>query len=336
MEAILGIAFIFGTWYAVNRGTEYAVKAFKNLYRKKIKAWAAKNPKAPTPAGVKVGAGLAAALTGSLAVGRGFVAGVKVGWPEGRSRGQAWALERAQRRADAAQPEAGTPATASRKAHPGTVVPPAALDDVPVPHAAAGTGTGTGTGTSANGWSQPVLAGKTARALKSVPAGSRSAPVPATPAADAPDVPAASGTTHTTSTTTTEEGHRMTSTVTGGETSTMDALIAELQNIATEATAELEDAQADRQRAIDAERRVELMVASLRAVDVDATTLGEVGAIGEAETLRRQAAEQRAQAAEARLIQAQTAVKGVQARHNLMREAHAVTPDPAKREFYVG
>jgi hypothetical protein len=127
----------------------------------------------------------------------------------------------------------------------------------------------------------------------------------------------------------------MISTVTGGEVSTMESLIAELHAIASEATAELEDAESDRKRAIEDLQRIENMHASLQAQDLDATTLSGVEGLRESSTLRQRAAEQRAQAADARLAQAQNLVKGVQDRHGLMAEAHANTAHPAHKAFYA-
>jgi hypothetical protein len=136
--------------------------------------------------------------------------------------------------------------------------------------------------------------------------------------------------------TSTEDTDMAITTTTGGEVLTMDQLLAELGTIIEEAAADLEDAQADAQRATEDAQRVETMVASLRSMDLDEQTLGEVGALGDSATARQAAADQRAAAAEARHAQATAARDGVQARHQLMAEAHAATPHAADKQFYVG
>jgi hypothetical protein len=124
------------------------------------------------------------------------------------------------------------------------------------------------------------------------------------------------------------------STVSGGEVLNMHQLIAELHGIIRESAADLEDAHAERQRAAEDASRVDAMVASLRALDLDHQTLSEIGALADSAGHRRAAAEQRAAAAEALLAQAQAALRGVQTRHGLMAEAHATTPHPAEKAFY--
>lgn len=124
------------------------------------------------------------------------------------------------------------------------------------------------------------------------------------------------------------------STVTGGEVLTMQQLVAELQGIIEEAAADLEDAEAEQQRAVEDAARVEAMVASLSELELDPQTLSEIGALADSSEQRRSASEQRAAAAEVRLAQAQAALQGVQSRHGLMAEAHAATPHPAQKAFY--
>ncbi len=98
----------------------------------------------------------------------------------------------------------------------------------------------------------------------------------------------------------------------------------------------MEDASADAQRAKEDAGRVELMVASLQALDLDQQTLAEVGALGDSSSARQAASDQRLAAAEARHAQALTAVQGVRSRHQLMAEAHASTPHAAVKQFYAG
>jgi len=126
------------------------------------------------------------------------------------------------------------------------------------------------------------------------------------------------------------------STLTGGEVTTMSGLVAELGTIIEEASADLEDAQGDAQRAREDMQRIDVMVGSLRSMDLDGQTLSEVGALAEPAAARQAAAEQRAAAAEARHSQAVTARDGVQRRHQVMAEAHAATPHAADKEFYTG
>jgi hypothetical protein len=137
---------------------------------------------------------------------------------------------------------------------------------------------------------------------------------------------------------TTTEGTEPMSTITsstGGEVMTMDQLLRELNDIARDAATDLEDAQADRKRASDDSARIENMVASLTALDLDQQTLAEVGSLADSAGQRQQASDLRASAADARLAQAEAALKGVQARHSLMQEAHANTPHPAEKAFYA-
>lgn len=152
---------------------------------------------------------------------------------------------------------------------------------------------------------------------------------PAAAGAD-PNVPAPGGAS------TTEGDDMAVSTLTGGEVTTMAGLVAELGTIIEEASADLEDAQGDAQRAKEDMQRIDVMVASLRSMDLDRQTLAEVGGLAEPAFARQAAAEQRAAAAEARHSQAITARDGVNSRHQVMAEAHAATPHAADKEFYTG
>jgi hypothetical protein len=136
---------------------------------------------------------------------------------------------------------------------------------------------------------------------------------------------------------TTTEGTEPMATITsstGGEVLTMDQLLRELNDIATDAASELEDAQADMKRAAENVTRFDNMVSSLEALDLDQATIADVGALSETAGQRAKAADLRASAADAQLAQAETALKGVQSRHSLMQEAHAATPHAADKSFY--
>lgn len=136
---------------------------------------------------------------------------------------------------------------------------------------------------------------------------------------------------------TTTEGTEPMATITsstGGEVLTMDQLLRELNDIATDAASELEDAQADMKRAAENVTRFDNMVSSLEALDLDQATIADVGALSETAGQRAKAADLRAAAADAQLAQAETALKGVQSRHSLMQEAHAATPHAADKSFY--
>ena len=123
---------------------------------------------------------------------------------------------------------------------------------------------------------------------------------------------------------------------TGGEVHTLEQLVSELEGIAKEAAADLDDAHAHRARAHEDGARFETMAASLHEHDLDQQTLGEISALMEPAAQRKSAADDRASAAEQMLARAQTALRGVQDRHSLMAEAHAATPHAAKKEFYTG
>jgi hypothetical protein len=362
MEAVFGVLIVYAAAWAIIRGTQSAGHAVKGAYRKRVTAWTSKHPAAsPMPAAVKVAAATATVLGGAIHAVRGFYAGAKTGWPEGWRRGEAWVQRRATRRAGARGqampdeptvelphvdpgPDRGRAVPIGTHPSPAGVVPavnrrvpiPSRTDEpATVPHA----GTATVPAQSVPLWptdpgpgNAPVddTASAASRRLQLVPDDGQV--LDGNPAQ--PDVPATGGMTPIT---TTEGNAPMAiTTMTGGEVLNMQQLIAELEGIGKEAAADLEDAQADRQRAVEDANRIDNMVASLQAMDLDRQTLAEVGALADTAGQRREAAEQRAAAAEARHAQAQTALNGVQDRHGLMAEAHANTPHAAERAFYAG
>ena len=90
MDVVFALALIWGLAYAIVRGTEAAGRAVKQAYRRRVSNWLSGNRPGPAPAGVKLGAGLATAVTGAALAARGFAAGVRAGWPEGRQKAHAW------------------------------------------------------------------------------------------------------------------------------------------------------------------------------------------------------------------------------------------------------
>src|SRR6266511_2494512 len=272
MEAVFGVLIVYAAAWAIIRGTQSAGHAVKGAYRKRVTAWTSKHPAAsPMPAAVKVAAATATVLGGAIHAVRGFYAGAKTGWPEGWRRGEAWVQRRAARRAAArgqAMPDEPTvelphvdrgpdrDRAVPIGTHPSPAgVVPAVNGRVPIP--------------------APVdeTASAASRRLHPVPDDGQV--LDEDPAQ--PDVPAAGGTTPIT---TTEGNAPMAiTTMTGGEVLNMQQLIAELEGIGKEATADLEDAQADRQRAVEDANRIDNMVASLQAMDLDRQTLAEVGAL---------------------------------------------------------
>jgi hypothetical protein len=279
MEIVWVIAVIWGLAFAITEGTKRASRAVSGTYRKRVKAWVDRNPARPAPWGVKLGASVATALTGGALATRGFVEGVKVGWPEGKQRGRDWWEGRG-----ATPVETGFPPDAPAEAAP--------VEPAPVP-------------------TPPAEVTELA---------ARREPTPLRLIDSAP----------------TTGGDMAVMTATGGEVVTMQQLIAELEGIKKEAAADLEDAQADRERAKEDANRIETMVASLRSVDMDTATVGEVGALADTAGQRLAAAEQRAAAADQRAAQADAALSGVQARHQLLAEAHASAPHAADKSFYTG
>lgn len=327
MEVVILIALVFGTSFAIVRGTEHAGRQVRKAYRTRVARFTnrlgaarqtARGTPAPSPTGIKVGAALATGVLAAGYAGKGFLAGVRAGWPEGRRR----AFERWGTPAQAAQ-AADHEATARAAAADGTPTTPTTPSSAEAAEAAEATDAAAPTDgpsfveRTENGVGRPhlrVVDGTT-------PADAGTGPVAGAAGDD--------GATHSTG------GTAMAiDTVTGGEVLTMEQLEAELGTIITEAGADLEDARGDADRAKEDGQRIERMVASLTQLDLDADTLSEVGALADTASARQAAADQRAAAAEARHSQAQTALEGMRSRHQLMREAHASTPHAADKSFY--
>jgi hypothetical protein len=375
METVGGIVILWCAYYALTRGTQASWRAVKGAYRARAAAWSSRRqPPVPLSSGRKIAAGLATALTGGLLTARGWWAGAKLGWPEGRNRAQEWARRRAERQA--AAPQATQPSTPSRtrlhrepgaaavtlSAAPGeqaerqAAEPQAAQPSTPSRtrlHREPGPAAGTPSPTSGEQASElvpfphsPAIAGTgTAPTADRDPAEwSRPHVVetgngtrPALHAVPAPSVVPGPG-----------GGSYPDAPATGGAThipltegSRMEILnyehcLAWLKKLMTESATEIDDAHAARARAAQDADQVELAWASLKSVDMDPETLSQVSALAEPFNQRKKAAEDRAAAAEQLHALAEATHRGVQARHNLMAEAHANTPHPADKQFYEG
>lgn len=300
MDVVTGFLVVCAVVYAVRRGTRTASRAVKGAYRGRVDAWNSRHPATPAPFGVKVSKAAATGLSGGMLALRGFTAGWRQGWPEGKQRGREWWDRR----------------TASREVHTGNDLPTQL-----VPHITAGTGTGTGLEEFPPYRLRPWTAQEEREDADS---SERFANLP--DITNTPNINQHAG------------GTAMPMpmvTNLGGEVHTLQQLVAELTRIIEEAGADLEDAQADRKRAQEDAASIEVTVASLQEMDLDQETLAEVGGLAEPVQQRCAAADQRATAAEAWQAQAQTALQGVQARHQLMAEAHAATPHAAEKRFYT-
>jgi len=107
MDLLVIICLLWAAAYALKRGAQTASRDLMAAYHGRLGALGVQAPAKgskggrggrggrSTPvkaasAGVKVGAAVATGLTGAALTGRGFVAGVKQGWPEGKQKGQDW------------------------------------------------------------------------------------------------------------------------------------------------------------------------------------------------------------------------------------------------------
>ena len=114
-------------------------------------------------------------------------------------------------------------------------------------------------------------------------------------------------------------------TVTGGEVTSPEQLVAELQAIVAEATADLEDARGDSQRADEDAARIEKMTESITAFKLPAEDISLVQGLLEPAMSRKAAAEQRAAAAEKRAEQAQAAL--TMAQHHVELQGQGAAGD---------
>lgn len=120
---------------------------------------------------------------------------------------------------------------------------------------------------------------------------------------------------------------------TSGEITSYPQLLAALDRIQTDATDDLEDANADKSRAEADAKEVEGMVASLTQLKLDNGSIGAVHELADAANSRKQAAEQRATAAEQRATQAQNARQTIERNYSQLYEAAQSAPAVPEREF---
>ncbi len=97
-------------------------------------------------------------------------------------------------------------------------------------------------------------------------------------------------------------------TVTGGEVNSPEQLVAELQSLSAEATADLEDARGDAARADQDAARIEKMTQSVTHFKLPGEDISLVQGLLEPAMARKAAAEARAAAAEKRAGQAESAL----------------------------
>jgi hypothetical protein len=111
-------------------------------------------------------------------------------------------------------------------------------------------------------------------------------------------------------------------TATGGNITSPQSLLAEIEAIEQEAVAELEDAKGDAARADEDLARIDRMVASLATLKYRKEDVAVIAALKEDAVARKAAAEARVVAANRRLAKCRTA-KDVAAKHVNFRSAGA-------------
>lgn len=115
---------------------------------------------------------------------------------------------------------------------------------------------------------------------------------------------------------------------------TYSGLLAFLEALKDHAAAELDDAQAELTRTEDSASVIDTRYAGFSSVNLDSESLGALGGLLDPIGARRDAAQARVGAAEALFSQASSAQDFAVAKHSVMNEAYAVTPDHADQEFY--
>lgn len=123
-------------------------------------------------------------------------------------------------------------------------------------------------------------------------------------------------------------------TATGGEVVTLEQARAECEAILREATADLDDAQADAQRAGEDHQRVELFAASLRAGGFGVSVTTPAEAMLESADQRRRAALDRSAAADSRASQARALLVSLRP-HEDIRDLAQATDGMADRSVYA-
>ncbi len=321
MEILFVIALLWGAGKAVERGVQHAGKRAKAAAAKYAKA----HPSKPGRAGRTLGHHAGATAHGALGLARGFGAGVRAGWPEGRQAARDW-HDRRRSRADSrsqSRPDSRSPVSPDSLGEPLAPIP---VGDPPA---------------------DP----------------SERTPAAPKPAADEPrtdlrdyDTPADDG-----GATPTPEDRDMPETAPYGWTSTgtpnpadrpvsggsrgdgqgdqsgeitnYAQLVQRLQQIEQTATDDLEDAKADADRAETDLREVEGMVASLQQMKLDQGTVGEVAQLADSGRARAEAAKARQAAAEQRAAQAAQARQTVEQNYRQWYEASQAAPAVPEREF---
>jgi hypothetical protein len=116
---------------------------------------------------------------------------------------------------------------------------------------------------------------------------------------------------------------------TGGEVHSLAQLLTELDAIKAEASAELEDAQANSARKGERVQHIDTLVASLRHLRVDEATVGAVQALQEPFQRSKDLADSQAASAEHELMLATAARETAQRNHGQIREAVVASAAPA-------
>ena len=357
MELFLIVALVWGGMKALDKGAETAAARGREAVRR----YRSERP-VPVPGqfGTRVGRKLGEGAHRSVETGRGFLAGVKAGWPEGKQAAYQWR----DRRNEAAATEARRESAAveqrwqevfdSKCVECGAEPKKPCSDDCMVGAA----------------WSTSALAERNLRrdreadrltalaeplldeAEKADPEtlsprvrdelearryrrkASTASTTPADPWEQA--VPVQSDTEDTT-----EETDVSTSTDTApqsnadqsGEVTSYPQLIATLEQIEADAVDDLEDAQADKARAEADGKKVEAIVASLARLKLDQGSIGEVARLAEAAQARAKAATDRQAAAEQRVATAQSARETIKRGYEALYEASQAAPAVPEREF---
>jgi hypothetical protein len=125
-------------------------------------------------------------------------------------------------------------------------------------------------------------------------------------------------------------------TTTTADAANFTGVIAGLEAIAVEATANIDDATADVQRSEAEVANIESLVSNLASLGLDGESLGAINSLIEPFKSRSDAARTRLQAAEFLRGQAGHARELVIRKHSLMKEAHDSTPQAAEKAFYTG
>lgn len=304
---ILFVAFFFGS----SQGAKTARSEVGSHYRQKK----AERNKGAETAGVSAGA-LMSTTAHSLGVaGRGFAKGWREGWPKGRE----WVVDRMNRRRRPADEPPRKPE--AKRAEPSPAVDEAVPESRP----------------------RPVT-------QKTAPPATAPAPQQRKGAAGTPTnpeaAPAKPGLAPVHDITSLKKTHPtrnggvltmpVTTTTDTAEVTNHTQLLAALEAIANEASAEADDASAGLTRANQEVSNIETMTAGLAELELDDESLGKIQALMEPFKQRADSAEQRLAAAEQTKAMAEDAKETVTSKHQVMKEAHDATPEAANKAYYQG